>query len=67
MFLTWLVGGAAASERCPIVFAAAMRHDGHPEADGPANLTRGDRRRRPPAGRRDPCCASAAPTTTPAG
>jgi L-asparaginase len=38
MFLTWLVGGAAASERCPIVFTAAMRHDGHPEADGPTNL-----------------------------
>ena len=38
MFLTWLVGGGAASERCPIVFTAAMRHDGHEQADGPANL-----------------------------
>ena len=38
MFLTWLLGGAAASERCPIVFTAAMRHDGHADADGPANL-----------------------------
>lgn len=38
MFLTWLVGGAAASERCPIVFTAAMRHDADPAADGPANL-----------------------------
>ena len=38
MFLTWLLGGTAASERCPIVFTAAMRHDSHAEADGPANL-----------------------------
>jgi L-asparaginase len=35
LFLTWLLGGARAA---PIVFTGAMRHDGHPEADGPANL-----------------------------
>ena len=38
MFLTWLLGGAAASEACPIVFTAAMRHHGHADADGPTNL-----------------------------
>jgi L-asparaginase len=37
-FLTWLLGGHAASERCPIVFTAAMHHAEHPDADGPANL-----------------------------
>lgn len=37
-FLAWLLGGAAASERCPIVFTAAMHHADHPTADGPANL-----------------------------
>ena len=37
-FLAWLIGGAAASERCPIVVTGAMRHDGHEDADGPANL-----------------------------
>ena len=38
LYLTWLLGGAAASRRCPIVFTGAMRHDGHPESDGGANL-----------------------------
>jgi len=38
MFLTWLLGGAAASERCPIVFTGAMRRSDHPAPDGPANL-----------------------------
>lgn len=37
-FLTWLLGGAAASEHCPIVFTGAMHHDAHPDADGPGNL-----------------------------
>jgi L-asparaginase len=38
LFLTWLLGGAAASERTPIVFTGAMRNDGDPGTDGPANL-----------------------------
>jgi L-asparaginase len=38
LFLTWLLGGAAASERCPIVFTGAMHRSDHPEPDGPANL-----------------------------
>jgi L-asparaginase len=38
LFLTWLLGGAAASERTPIVFTGAMRNDGDPATDGPANL-----------------------------
>jgi len=38
LFLTWLLGGAAATERSPIVFTAAMRNDAEPNADGPANL-----------------------------
>jgi L-asparaginase len=37
-FLTWLLGGAAASERCPIVFTAAMHHADHDSPDGPRNL-----------------------------
>lgn len=38
LFLCWLLGGAAASERCPIVFTGAMHRSDHPEPDGPANL-----------------------------
>lgn len=38
LFLTWLLGGAAASERCPIVFTGSMRHADHEAADGPGNL-----------------------------
>jgi len=38
MFLTWLLGGAFASERCPIVFTGACYYDDHPNADGPANV-----------------------------
>jgi L-asparaginase len=38
LFLTWLLGGAAASERCPIVFTAAMHHADHDAPDGPRNL-----------------------------
>lgn len=38
LFLTWLLGGAAASRTSPIVFTGAMRHDAHPDTDGPANL-----------------------------
>lgn len=38
MFLAWLLGGAAASERSPIVFTAAMRNDGDADPDGPVNL-----------------------------
>lgn len=38
LFLCWLLGGAAASERCPIVFTGAMHRSDHPEPDGPVNL-----------------------------
>ncbi|HET7488850.1 MAG TPA: asparaginase domain-containing protein [Acidimicrobiales bacterium] len=32
-FLAWLLGGTR-----PVAFTGAMRHDAHPEPDGPANL-----------------------------
>jgi L-asparaginase len=38
LFLSWLLGGSTASERAPIVFTGAMRNDGDPNTDGPANL-----------------------------
>lgn len=38
LFLTWLLGGAATSARCPIVFTGAMHRSDHPEPDGPTNL-----------------------------
>ena len=38
-FLTWLLGGAAASaESAPIVFTGAMRNDSLADPDGPENL-----------------------------
>lgn len=39
LFLTWLLGGAAASEQAAIVFTGSMRHADHAATDGPVNLT----------------------------
>lgn len=38
LFLCWLLGGAPASRRRPIVFTGAMHRSDHPEPDGPTNL-----------------------------